>query len=191
MQWHVIAVVIGLAQVMAIDLSDEGPTKVKQPSVKQPSIDKLPLTTLPTLPLLSNAAPIDSIRRHYLMLEDDLWQLIYSGIDTTYVLERIHTGHLALFDEQFSARNVSFDEYGADLKFPLVQAVAEINRIASMVLDNVLHRNPLAYDESATINVARHQMNITHQIATLYGIGTLEFFESIKNVSEFRINGFA
>lgn len=135
----------------------------------------------PTAPAL-----IDSLRRHYLMLESDLWHLMDSGIDTAYVLEQIHIVHLTFFGERFREFNVSFEDYAIDRQTQLLSVVGEINRTISMVVGESLHQHPLAYDESASIDAARRQLNLTHRMDTLFDItGSMDFYETIKNVSDF------
>lgn len=128
---------------------------------------------------------IDSLRRHYLALENDLWHLILSGIDTAYVLEQIHIVHWTFFGENFREYNVTFNDYAADRQTQLLSTVNDINRTVAMAVKNCLHQNPLAFDEKASIDAALRQLNLTYQIDTLFAItGSVDFYETIQNVSD-------
>ncbi|XP_055324696.1 uncharacterized protein LOC129579082 isoform X2 [Sitodiplosis mosellana] len=143
---------------------------------------------LPSSPLPSVApALIDSLRRHYLALENDLWHLIESGIDTAYVLEQIHIVHRIFFDESFREFNVTFNDYAADRQTQLLSAVDDITQTVAMAMKNCLHQNPLAFDELASIDAARSQLNLTHQINALFVItGSTDFYETIQNKAQLK-----
>lgn len=134
----------------------------------------------------STKAPvlIDSIRQHYLGLENDLWSLMDSGIDNSYVLDRIHTVHLQFFVENFGELNVTFCDYAFDRQIELFDAVTSINQTILLVLEKSLRQNPLAFDEKATIETNRRQIDLTHQLEILFNMtGTSEFYETIQRVS--------
>lgn len=136
----------------------------------------------------STKAPvlIDSIRQHYLGLENDLWSLIDSGIDNAYVLDRIHTVYLQFFVENFGELNVTFCDYAFDRQMELFDTVSSINKTVSLVLEKSLRANPLAYDEKATIETNRHQIELSYQLEILFNMtGTSEFYETIERVSGF------
>lgn len=136
----------------------------------------------------STKAPvlIDSIRQHYLGLENDLWSLMDSGIDNAYVLDRIHTVHLQFFVENFGELNVTFCDYAFDRQIELFDAVSSINQTILLVLEKSLRQNPLAFDEKATIETNRHQIDLTHQLEILFNMtGTSDFYETIQRVSDF------
>lgn len=140
---------------------------------------------MPVLPKSTKASVlIDSIRQHYLGLENDLWHLIDSGIDTAYVLDRIHTVHLQFFVEHFGELNVSFCDYAFDRQMELSEAVSSINQTVSLVLEKSLRQNPLAFDEKATIETNRRQVELTYQLEMLFNMtGKSEFYETIQRVS--------
>lgn len=153
-------------------------TSMTDPREKSVNIQKVPVTRtiIPSL--------IDSLRRHYLALENDLWHLMNSGIDTAYILEQMHIVHLTFFGENFRELNITFADYAIDRQNQLASMFAEINRTVEMVMKNSLHKNPLAFNEIASIDAARHQLNLTYQIDTLHNIaGSQDFYETIKSVS--------
>lgn len=138
-----------------------------------------------SLPSPMTPVLIDSLRRHYLALENDLWHLMESGIDTAYVLEQIHIVHWTFFGERFREFNVTFNDYAADRQTQLFSVVDDINRTVAMTLKNCLHQNPLAFDENDAIEAARRQLNLTYQIDILFAItGSTDFYETIQNVSD-------
>lgn len=171
MQWQIILLLLVPAWAVSIrDAREKSAAEIKE---------RLMESSQPTVPAL-----IDSLRRHYLALESDLWHLIDSGIDTAYVLDQIHIVHLTFFGERFREFNVSFEDYAIDRQTQLATIAAEINQTISMVVEKSLHQHPLAYDEAASIDVARRQRNLTHHIDTLFNItGSMEFYETIKHVS--------
>lgn len=153
------------------------------PRDKKVNDEQKPLT--PSSQSSDAPALIDSLRRHYLALENDLWHLIESGIDTAYVLEQTQIVYRTFFSEPFREFNVTFNDYAADRQTQLLSAVDDIRRTVAMAMKNCLHQNPLAFDEAATIGAARRQLNLTHQIDTLFAItGSTDFYETIQNVSD-------
>lgn len=127
---------------------------------------------------------IDSMRQHYLTLEHDLWGLMDSGIDTAYILEKIHSTHLTLFGQHFGEFNVTFDDYAFDRQTQLLGIMSNINQTIAFVVKNSLRENPLGFDEQAAISTNRYQIDLTHQMYQLFNMtGTQEFFETIQKVS--------
>lgn len=133
---------------------------------------------------------IDSIRQHYLNLETDLWSLMDSGIDNAYVLDRVHSVHVDFFIHNFGELNVSFCDYAFDRQIELYDTVSSINQTVLLVLEKSLRQNPLDFDEKASIETNRHQIDLSHQLYILFNMtGTNEFYETIQRVSEiYRLN---
>lgn len=154
-------------------------------SVQKPIEDPLKDTNILQYP----PALIDFMRKHYLKLEENLWELFDSGIDIAYVLERIHVGHLKFFGERFGERNVSFDDCTVEHKFQLKVAIDEIDRTVSIAVKNYLHENQLAFNERESIAMARQQLNLTKQMNELFATsGSIDYYQTIKNVSAFELN---
>lgn len=132
----------------------------------------------------SNPVLIDSIRHHYITLENDLWNLIDGGIDTAYVLEQIHGAHLKFFDQPFREFNITFEDYSFDRRTQLLDIVSDINKTVSVVVKNSLRENSLSFTEKAAIDTNRYQIDLNDQIDTLFNTtSTKEFYETIKKVS--------
>lgn len=175
MQLHIFTLLF--VPALVVSMSD--------PREKTVNTMQKPLTSSPSPKLTVNPVLIDSLRRHYLELENDLWHLMESGIDTAYVLEQIHIVHSTFFGEHFREFNVSFNDYADDRQAQLLSTVHVINRTVAMAMQNCLHQNPLAFDELASINAARRHLNLTYQIDTLFTIaGSMDFYETIQNVSD-------
>lgn len=142
----------------------------------------------PSYPIAQKPIPslIDALQQRYLAFERDLWHIIDSGIDSAYVLEQIHSVHLNFFAEHFGEYNVTFADYALDHQIQLFKAVSDINRNIAMVVKNSLKKNPLAFDERATIDMAQLQLDLTHQIDAIINItASPDFYVTIKNVSDF------
>lgn len=132
----------------------------------------------------SSPALIDSIRHHYITLENDLWNLIDGGIDTAYVLEQIHGAHLKFFDQPFHEFNVTFEDYSFDRRTQLLDIVSDINKTVSDVVKNSLRENSLSFTEKAAIDTNRYQIDLNDEIDTLFNTtSTKEFYETITKVS--------
>lgn len=140
----------------------------------------------PSYPAKPIPSLIDALQQRYLALERDLWHIIDSGIDSAYVLEQIHSVHLNFFAERFGEYNVTFADYALDHQIQLFKAVSNINRNIAMVIKNSLKKNPLAFNERATIDMAQLQLDLTHQIDAIINItASPDFYVTIKNVSNF------
>lgn len=154
-------------------------------SIAGSSIQKIPIP-LKDANISQPPSLIDYMRKHYLKLEENLWELFDSGIDIAYVLEQIHVVHLKFFGERFGERNVSFNDCSVEHKFQLKVAIDEINRTVSIAINNYLHGNPLAFDERESIAMARRQLNLTKQMDELFAhSGSIDYYQTINNVSAF------
>lgn len=172
MQLH--AFTLSFLTALAVSMTE---SNVK--SVNKTKQSLTPISIPPVNPVL-----IESLRQHYIALESDLWHLMDSGIDTAYILEQMHITHLRFFDEHFYLFNVTFNDFAVDRQNQLASIVDDIHGIETIVVKNSLRQNPSAFDENVSINAARHQLNLTHQIDTLFDItDTKEFYETIRNVS--------
>lgn len=159
-------------------------------SIKGSSIQKSIENPLKDANISQPPALIDFMRINYLQLEENLWELFYSGIDIAYVLEQIHVVHLKFFGERFGERNVSFDDCSVEHKFQLNVAIDEINRTVSIAENNYLHKNPLSFNERESIAMARRQLNLTKQMDELFATsGSIDFYQTIQNVSALFVCG--
>lgn len=126
---------------------------------------------------------VDSLRRHYLSLDADLWKLIASGTDISFVLTQIHIIHRTFLSENFHEFNVqlaSTDEQ----QLKLFDSFNAINTSVSVLLKNYLHTNPLEFDEKKSLRVAQIQENQTQHLDIIFNVtGLTDFYRIIQAVS--------
>lgn len=127
---------------------------------------------------------IDSLRRHYLSLENDLWRLIESGTDTGFVLSQIHIIHHTFLNENFHERNISLVNINDDNQNQLFDVFNVINISVSVLLKNYLHKEAIEIDERKSIRAAQEQETLVQHLDKIYNItGLTDFYKIIKDVS--------
>lgn len=127
---------------------------------------------------------IDRLRLDYIVLERDLWNLIYLENDKSVSLEAVHKAHLSFFRSDFGESHVPLDEIDPD-HLQLYHAFSAINRTVSVVVKNYLHSNPLRFDQKRTLAICRQLANLTYHLDGMNAVmADTDFFNTIKNVSE-------
>ncbi|XP_031620531.1 uncharacterized protein LOC116339051 isoform X2 [Contarinia nasturtii] len=185
MQLQISALILLLALTTASTVSHTKGVNKKEERLK-PSSTSSTLSPLPP-PSVIEVSLIDSIRRHYLALEIDLWHLMDSGIDTAYILQQMHNIHLTFFGEHFREFNVTFNDYAVDRQTQLISIIDTVNGFVSMTTNKCLHQNPLEFNETAAIEMAQRQLNLTHQIDRLFTLTeTMDFYETIRNKAQLK-----
>lgn len=175
--------VLILVSALLADAHIKSVNKSMEQQLKSSTSSSLPSS----VPSVAMPSVIDSLRRHYLALENDLWHLMDSGIETAYILQQMHNIHLTFFRENFREFNVTFNDYAVDRQTQLLSIIDMVNGFVSMTMKKCLHQNSLEFNETISIDVAQRQLNLTHQIDTLYSItGTTDFYKTIKNVSDYK-----
>lgn len=131
---------------------------------------------------------LDVMRQHYFTVEDALWHLIESGMEQSYVLHQIHSGHRTFLRDNFLEKNCYFSTFDPDQHI-LRNAIREINQTVEDTVDNYLHSNRQFFRETDALAISARNINLTYQLDKLNEIsGTNDFYITIRNVSDLSLS---
>lgn len=128
---------------------------------------------------------LDVMRQRYFSIEDALWHIIASGMDQSYVLQQIHSGHRTFLRENFLEKSCYFSTFDPD-QHALRDAIKEVNQSVINTVDNYLHSSRQFFRETDALAISARNINLTHQLKQLHEIsGNNDFYMTIRNVSSF------
>lgn len=126
---------------------------------------------------------VDVMRQRYFSIEDALWHVISSGMEQSYVLQQIHSGHRTFLRDNFAEKNCYFSTFDPDQQV-LFDAIKEINLLATNTVQNYLHSSRSLFRESDSLAISARNLNLTDKLDKLFEItGTSDFYMTIRNVS--------
>lgn len=126
---------------------------------------------------------VDVLRQRYFNIEDALWHVINSGMEQSYVLQQIHSGHRTFLRDDFSEKKCFFSTFDPDQQV-LGDAIKEINLAVTTTVENYLHSSRRLFRESDSLAISARNLNLTSKLDKLFEItGTSDFYMTIRNVS--------
>lgn len=134
-----------------------------------------------------NQPPIllEVMRQRYLSIEEAIWHVIDSGLEESYALQQIHSGHKTFLREDFLEKNCYFSTFDPEQRI-LYDAIQRINQSVDTTVDNYLHSSRQFYRETDALAISARNLNLTHYFDRLIEIaGTSDFYMTIRNVSDF------
>lgn len=130
---------------------------------------------------------VDVLRQRYFSLEDALWHVITSGLEQSYVLQQIHSGHRTFLRDSFGEKNCYFSTFDPDQQ-ALFEAIRKINQSAETTMQNYLHTSRQFFRESDSLAISARNLNLTDQLDKLFKItGTSDFYMTVRSVSIVKI----
>lgn len=124
---------------------------------------------------------LDVLRTKYFSIEDALWHVISSGLEQSYVLQQIHSGHRTFLRDDFSEKSCYFSTFDPDQQV-LLDAIKKINESVTTTVTNYLHTG--YYRESDSLAISIRNMNLTHQLDKIFEVaGNSDFYMTVRNVS--------
>lgn len=158
----VVLVVIDLTLVQANNLAKNARTRAQ--------------ATQPTL--------LDVMRQRYFGIEDAIWQLIDSGLEDSYVLQQMHSGHRTFLRENFLETSCYLSTFDPEQRV-LLDAIKNINQSVSNTVDNYLHSSRQFFRETDALAISSRNRNLTYHLDKLFEVtGTNDFYITIRNVSK-------
>lgn len=126
---------------------------------------------------------VDVLRQRYFNIEDALWHVINSGMEQSYVLQQIHSGHRTFLRDDFAEKKCYFSTFDPDQQV-LSDAIKEINLSVTTTVENYLHSSRRLFRESDSLAISARNLNLTDKLDKLFEItGTSDFYMTIRNVS--------
>lgn len=126
---------------------------------------------------------LDVLRQRYFVVEDALWHVISSGLEQSYVLQQIHSGHRTFLRDDFLEKSCYFSEFDPDQK-ALFDAIKHINQSVATTIENYLHSSRRLFRESDALAISMRNINLTYQLDKIFEItGNSDFYMTTRNVS--------
>lgn len=126
---------------------------------------------------------LDVLRQRYFSIEDALWHVITSGIDQSYVLQQIHSGHRTFLRDNFYEKNCYFSSFDPEQSV-LLDAIQQINQSVITTVNNYLHSSRRYFNEHDSMTISSKNSNLTRYLDKLFEItGNKEFYFTVRNVS--------
>lgn len=126
---------------------------------------------------------LDTLRERYFSIEDALWHAINSGMEKTYALQQIHSGHLTFLRDNFNEKSSYFSTFDPE-EGAIFQSIQQINQSVSTTVTNYLHSNRLQFHEPEALLISSRNLNLTYHLDKIFELtGTKEFYFTVRNVS--------
>lgn len=132
-----------------------------------------------------NFAPtwLDMLRERYLDLEDSLWGIVSSGLEQSYVLQQVHSGHRTFLRDNFLENHCYLSTFDPDQRV-VHDAIDKINESVNLTVDRYLHATRRLFSERDALQISLQIVQLTTDLDKLYEIaGTTDFYYTIKKVS--------
>lgn len=134
-------------------------------------------------PPIVASSSIDIQRQRYLSLEKALWHVIDGGLEASYVLQQVHSGHRTFLTDSFLEKGAFLSVLDPEQRL-LFDAINRINVSVSDTVRSYLRTSTRYYNERDALTVARLNQNLTYQMEQIYnGTGSTDFYKVIRNVS--------
>lgn len=138
-------------------------------------------TSLRSLTVASSS--VDVQRQRYLSLEKALWHVIDGGLEDSYVLQQVHSGHRTFLTDSFLEKGAFLSVLDPEQR-QLFDAINRINVSVSDTVRSYLRTSTRYYNEKDALTVARINQNLTYQLEQIYNVsGSTDFYKVIRNVS--------
>lgn len=126
---------------------------------------------------------VDVLRQRYFSIEDALWHVIESGLDQSYVLQQIHSGHRTFLRDNFLEKNCYFSTFDPDQQV-LFDAIKQVNQSAQTTIDNYLYSSRRLFSERDSLAISAKNINLTYHLDKIYEkTGNTDFYTTVRNVS--------
>lgn len=127
---------------------------------------------------------VDALRQRYFSIEDALWHVISSGLEQSYVLQQIHSGHKTFLRDNFYEKNCYFSTFDPDQQV-LFDAIKQINQSVQTTVEQYLYSSRRHFNERDSLTISGRNLNLTHYLDKLYEkTGNSDFYATIRNVSK-------
>lgn len=133
----------------------------------------------------NNFAPtwLDVLRERYLDLEESLWSVVGSGVEQSYVLQQVHSGHRTFLRDNFLENDCYLSTFDPDQRV-IHDAVVKINQSVNLTVDRYLHATRRLFNERDALQISLQNERLTTDLDKLYEVaGTTDFYYTIKKVS--------
>lgn len=127
---------------------------------------------------------LDVMRQRYLSIEDTIWNVINGGLDQSYALQQIHSGHRDFLREDFLEKSCYFSTFDPE-QHSVYDAIQRINQSVETTIENYLHSSRQFYRETDALAISARNLNLTQYFDRLIDVaGNNDFYITIRSVSD-------
>lgn len=126
---------------------------------------------------------LDMLRERYLDVEESLWGVVSSGLEQSYVLQQVHSGHRTFLSGNFLESQSYLSTFDPDQRV-LHDAIEKINESVNLTVGRYLHASRRLFNERDALQISLQNERLTNDLDKLYEVaGTTDFYYTIKKVS--------
>lgn len=126
---------------------------------------------------------IDSVRENYLNVEANLWSVIKSGAENSFVLKRISDAHIKFFAEPLYEKEVHLTTFDPDQQILKIE-IEEVNHRITALRKNYLRTNVNELNRNQAISFAENGIAKRPALDKIFNVtDDKDFFRYIRNVS--------
>lgn len=126
---------------------------------------------------------IDLMRTDYLNVESNLWNLIKSGAENSFVLKQINDAHIKFFAEPLYEKDVRLSTFDPDQQILKIEIEEVNNRIATL-RKNYLRTNVNDLNRNQAVSFAENGIARKSSLDKIFNVtDEKDFFHYIRNVS--------
>lgn len=126
---------------------------------------------------------IDLMRENYLSVESNLWNVIKSGAENSFVLKQINDAHIKFFAEPLYEKEVHLTIYDPDQQ-TLKLEIEEVNHRIATVRKSHLRTNVNDLNRNQAVSFATNGLARKSSLDAIFNITEgKDFFHYVRNVS--------
>lgn len=126
---------------------------------------------------------LDMLRERYLDLEDSLWGVVGSGLEQSYVLQQVHSGHRTFLRDDFLENDCFLSTFDPDQRV-IHEAVDKIDQMVSLTVDRYLHAARRLFNERDALQISLQNEQLQIELDKIHETTvTTDFYYTIKRVS--------
>lgn len=126
---------------------------------------------------------INLMRNEYLSTEDTLWAEIGGGMEPSYVLQQIHSGHSEFLNRDFHEYSCYLSTFDPE-QHEVRDAMLRIATAANNTANRYLHTSRRLYNEEETLEVSTSNRDLSRHLDKIFEItGVGDFYYTTRRVS--------
>lgn len=126
---------------------------------------------------------IDLLRTNYLNVESNLWNVIKSGADNSFVLKQINDAHIKFFAEPLYEKEIQLTIFDVDQQVLKIE-IEEVNHIINTLRKNYLRTNVNDLNRNQAVSFAEQTITKKSSLDRIFNVtDEKDFFRYVRQVS--------
>lgn len=126
---------------------------------------------------------IDLMKTNYLNVESNLWNVIKSGAENSYVLKQINDAHIKFFAEPLYEKDIHLTIFDPDQEILKIE-IEEVNHRITTLRNNYLRTNVNDLNRNQAVSFAENGIAKKYALDRVFNVtNEKDFYRYIKNVS--------